>query len=170
MVPENRKLEGLYHVQSVRFNSTIEVLHQFINLLKVDANKEAQITQEFIDKMHTKTPSQEQVVSNLSGGNQQKVMIGRWLATAPRSSSWDEPTRGVDVGAKAEIYEIMNNLTKQGVSIIMISSELPEIINMSDRVYVMYEGRITGCIPQEDVSQEAIMKLATQEASGGQEQ
>ena len=170
MVPENRKLEGLYHVQSVRFNSTIEVLHQFINLLKVDANKEAQITQEFIDKMHTKTPSQEQVVSNLSGGNQQKVMIGRWLATAPKILILDEPTRGVDVGAKAEIYEIMNNLTKQGVSIIMISSELPEIINMSDRVYVMYEGRITGCIPQEDVSQEAIMKLATQEASGGQEQ
>ncbi len=169
MVPENRKLEGLYHVQSVRFNSTIEVLHEFIRHLMVNTKREAQIAQEFIDKMQTKTPSQEQVVSNLSGGNQQKVMIGRWLATAPKLLILDEPTRGVDVGAKAEIYEIMNELTKQGVSIIMISSELPEIINMSDRVYVMYEGRITGCISyDEGLSQEAIMKLATLEASGGQ--
>lgn len=167
MVPENRKLEGLYHVQSVRFNSTIEVLEQFINHLQVDTKREAEIAQEFIDKMRTKTPSQEQVISNLSGGNQQKVMIGRWLATSPRILILDEPTRGVDVGAKAEIYEIMNNLTKLGVSIIMISSELPEIINMSDRIYVMYEGRITGCIEQEDFSQEAIMKLATLESSGG---
>ena len=117
--------------------------------------------------MRTKTPSQEQRVANLSGGNQQKVMIGRWLATDPKILILDEPTRGVDVGAKAEIYEIMNELTKQGVSIIMISSELPEIINMADRVYVMYEGRVTGCIPYQDVSQEAIMKLATLEATEG---
>ncbi|MDO4548884.1 MAG: sugar ABC transporter ATP-binding protein [Clostridia bacterium] len=162
MVPENRKLQGLYHVQSVRFNSTIEVLERFISHLRVDAKREAEIAQEFIDKMNTRTPSQEQVVSNLSGGNQQKVMIGRWLATDPKILILDEPTRGVDVGAKAEIYEIMNNLTKLGVSIIMISSELPEIINMSDRVYVMFEGTITGCIQQKDLSQEAIMKLAAQ--------
>ena len=167
MVPENRKLEGLYHVQSVKFNSTIEVLEKFINKLIVNGRLEEEITQEFIDKMRTKTPSQEQRVANLSGGNQQKVMIGRWLATDPKILILDEPTRGVDVGAKAEIYEIMNELTKQGVSIIMISSELPEIINMADRVYVMYEGRVTGCIPYQEVSQEAIMKLATQEASGG---
>ena len=167
MVPENRKLQGLYHVQSVRFNSTIEVLEQFINRLQVDIKREAEIAQEFIDKMRTKTTSQEQVISNLSGGNQQKVMIGRWLATSPRILILDEPTRGVDVGAKAEIYEIMNNLTKLGVSIIMVSSELPEVINMADRVYVMFEGRITGCVEREDISQEAIMKLATQESSGG---
>ena len=167
MVPENRKLEGLYHVQSVRFNSTIEVLEKFINHLSVNGRREEEITQEFIDKMRTKTPSQEQRVANLSGGNQQKVMIGRWLATDPKILILDEPTRGVDVGAKAEIYEIMNDLTKQGVSIIMISSELPEIINMADRVYVMYEGRVTGCIPYQDVSQEAIMKLATLEATEG---
>ena len=167
MVPENRKLEGLYHVQSVKFNSTIEVLEKFINKLIVNGRLEEEITQEFIDKMRTKTPSQEQRVANLSGGNQQKVMIGRWLATDPKILILDEPTRGVDVGAKAEIYEIMNELTKQGVSIIMISSELPEIINMADRVYVMYEGRVTGCIPYQDVSQEAIMKLATLEATEG---
>ena len=167
MVPEDRKLEGLYHIQSVRFNSTIEVLDQFISHLHVNTAREAEITQEYIDKMHTKTPSQEQMVTNLSGGNQQKVMIGRWMATAPKVLILDEPTRGVDVGAKAEIYEIMNELTKQGVSIIMISSELPEIINMSDRVYVMYEGRITGCINREDISQESIMHLATLETTGG---
>ena len=167
LVPENRKVEGLYHVQSVSFNSTIEVLHEFINHLRVNSKRETEITQEYIDKMHTKTPSHEQSVTNLSGGNQQKVMIGRWLATKPKLLILDEPTRGVDVGAKAEIYEIMNELTKQGVSIIMISSELPEIINMADRVYVMYDGRITGCIDYEDVSQEAIMKLATLETQEG---
>ena len=167
MVPEDRKLEGLYHVQSVRFNSTIEVLHEFINHFYVNLGREIEITQEYIDKMHTKTPSQEQTVTNLSGGNQQKVMIGRWMATHPKVLILDEPTRGVDVGAKAEIYEIMNELTKQGVSIIMISSELPEIINMSDRVYVMYEGNITGCIDQKDISQESIMHLATLETTGG---
>ncbi len=171
MIPENRKVEGLYHLQSVRFNSTIEVLEQFINRLRVNSKKEAAIAQEFIDKMHTKTPSQEQAVSHLSGGNQQKVMIGRWLATDPHILILDEPTRGVDVGAKAEIYEIMNELTKHGVSIIMISSELPEIINMSDRVYVMCDGRLTGCISyDEDLSQEAIMKLATLENAGGKNQ
>ena len=163
-MPENRKVEGLYHIQSVSFNSTIEVLHLFIKNLMVNTKKEREITQEFVDKMHTKTPSLDQAVTNLSGGNQQKVMIGRWLATEPKILILDEPTRGVDVGAKAEIYEIMNELTKQGVSIIMISSELPEIINMADRVYVMYDGRITGCIDYEDVSQEAIMKLATLES------
>ena len=167
LVPENRKLEGLYHVQSVSFNSTIEVLHEFIKNLMVNTRREHEITQEFVDKMNTKTPSLEQAVANLSGGNQQKVMIGRWLATKPRLLILDEPTRGVDVGAKAEIYEIMNELTKQGVSIIMISSELPEIINMADRVYVMYDGQITGCIDYENVSQEAIMKLATLETAGG---
>ena len=168
MVPENRKLEGLYHQMSVRFNSTIEVLDQFIKNLMVNEKKEIAITQEYIDKMRTKTPSQEQAVTNLSGGNQQKVMIGRWLATNPKILILDEPTRGVDVGAKAEIYEIMNELTKQGVSIIMISSELPEIINMSDRVYTMYEGNLTGCITYEEgLTQEAIMKLATLETAGG---
>lgn len=160
LVPESRKEEGLYKVQSVRFNSTIEVLSQFIKSLRVDLKKEEEITQKYIDMMATKTPSQEQVIGNLSGGNQQKVMIGRWLATDPKILILDEPTRGVDVGAKAEIYTIMNDLVKQGMSIIMISSELPEIINMSDRVYVMNEGRVTGCLDHESVTQEAIMQLA----------
>ncbi len=160
LVPEDRKLEGLYHVQSVRFNSTIEVLEQFIHGISVDGKKEVDITQKYIDMMSTKTPTQEQAIGNLSGGNQQKVMIGRWLATDPDILILDEPTRGVDVGAKSEIYAIMNQVVKEGMSIIMISSELPEIINMSDRVYVMAEGRVAGCLDHTEVTQESIMQLA----------
>ena len=127
----------------------------------MDLDKEEEITQKYIDMMATKTPTQEQKIGNLSGGNQQKVMIGRWLATAPKILILDEPTRGVDVGAKAEIYSIMNELAKQGMSIIMISSELPEILNMSDRIYVMREGKVTGCFSHsEEVTQENIMQLA----------
>lgn len=161
LVPEDRKYEGLYPVQSVRFNSTIEVLKSFIKGIWVDKKKEEAITDFYIKMMDTKTPSKEQAIRNLSGGNQQKVMIGRWLATSPQILILDEPTRGVDVGAKSEIYSIMNNLAKEGVSIIMISSELPEIINMSDRVYVMCDGRVTGCFSHdESATQEQIMKLA----------
>lgn len=160
LVPEDRKLEGLYHVQSVKYNTTIEVLDQFIHGVSVDGKKETEITQKYIDMMDTKTPTQEQKIGNLSGGNQQKVIIGRWLATNPEVLILDEPTRGVDVGAKSEIYAIMNDLVKQGMSIIMISSELPEIINMSDRVYVMAEGKVAGCLSHEEVTQESIMHLA----------
>lgn len=160
LVPENRKAEGLYKVQSVRYNSTIEVLGEFIKGIFVDSAKEEEITQKYIDMLSTKTPTQDQLIGNLSGGNQQKVIIGRWLATNPKILILDEPTRGVDVGAKSEIYAIMNELVKKGMSIIMISSELPEIINMSDRVYVMNEGSITGCLDRMEVSQEAIMQLA----------
>ncbi|MDD2973118.1 MAG: sugar ABC transporter ATP-binding protein [Lachnospiraceae bacterium] len=160
LVPEDRKLEGLYKVQSVEFNATIEVLDQFIKGIRVDGAKEDEITQKYIDMMATKTPSLEQEIGNLSGGNQQKVMIGRWLATNPKVLILDEPTRGVDVGAKSEIYSIMNELVKQGMSIIMISSEMPEIINMSDRIYVMANGKIRGCLDHTEVTQETIMKLA----------
>ena len=160
LVPESRKEQGLYLLQDIKYNTTIEVLDDFIKNLKVDSKKEVEITQKYIDMMATKTPSQEQVIGNLSGGNQQKVMIGRWLATNPKILILDEPTRGIDVGAKSEIYKIMNDLVKSGVSIIMISSELPEIINMSDRVYVMGAGTIRGCINHEEISQESIMALA----------
>ena len=162
-VPEDRKLEGLYHVKSVTYNTSIEVLSDFIKGIFFNKKREAEIAQTYTDMMKTKTPSLEQHVNFLSGGNQQKVMIGRWLATNPSVLILDEPTRGVDVGAKAEIYAIMNYLVKQGISIIMISSELPEIINMSDRIYVMANGKVTGCINHQDVSQEKIMKLAAEE-------
>ena len=160
LVPESRKEQGLYLVQSVKYNTTIEVLKEFIGKFRINDKRETEITQEYIDLMSTKTPSQAQKIGNLSGGNQQKVMIGRWLATKPKVLILDEPTRGIDVGAKSEIYAIMNNLVKTGVSIIMISSELPEIINMSDRVYVMAGGVVRGCINHEEISQENIMHLA----------
>lgn len=160
LVPEDRKLEGLYHIQSVKFNTTIAILKDFIKGIIVNRQKESDITQDYITKMSTKTPSMEQPIGKLSGGNQQKVMIGRWLATNPRILILDEPTRGVDVGAKSEIYAIMNQLAKMGMSIILISSEMPEIINMSDRIYIMCDGKITGCLNHEEVTQEKIMKLA----------
>ncbi len=161
-VPESRKKEALFLVQNVKFNTTIKVLHEFINGIFVNNSREDQITSEYIRKMSIKTPSGLQLVGNLSGGNQQKVVIGRWLATKPRILILDEPTRGVDVGAKAEIYAIMNKLAMQGISIIMISSELPEVINMSDRVVVMAHGTIKGCLKKDEVNQERIMHLATQ--------
>lgn len=160
LVPEDRKAEGLYMAQSVSYNSTIEVLSKFIKGIFVNKKKEELITEEYIELMRTKTPSQKQLVSKLSGGNQQKVMIGRWLATDPSILILDEPTRGVDVGAKSEIYSIMNRLVKEGVSIIMISSELPEIINMSDRVYAMCQGKVAGCLYHEEATQEGVMQLA----------
>ncbi|MDR1574750.1 MAG: sugar ABC transporter ATP-binding protein [Treponema sp.] len=162
LVPESRKLEAIYPEMSVMFNITLKTIKEFIRGIFVDSEKERAITREQVDTMAIKTPSYSQTVGNLSGGNQQKVVIGRWLATKPRILILDEPTKGVDVGAKAEIYTIMNDLVKQGVSIIMISSELPEVINMADRVMVMSAGRITACLPREELSQEKIMKHATQ--------
>ena len=167
MLTEERRATGIFPYANILFNTVISNLGSYKKGPLLSDKKMTADTDWSISSMHIKTPSQKTLIKNLSGGNQQKVMIGRWLATDPKILILDEPTRGVDVGAKAEIYEIMNELTKQGVSIIMISSELPEIINMADRVYVMYEGRVTGCIPYQDVSQEAIMKLATLEATEG---
>lgn len=161
LVPESRKEEALFLAQSVKFNTSIKVLKDFIKGIFVNDNKEEEITETYIQKMSIKTPSSRQVIENLSGGNQQKVVIGRWLATNPRILILDEPTRGVDVGAKAEIYGIMNELALQGMAIIMISSELPEVINMSDRVIVMCNGSITGSLTHEEMDQEAIMYMAT---------
>ena len=118
--------------------------------------------QENIKTMNTKTPSSKTPISSLSGGNQQKVLIGRWLANNPDVLILDEPTRGIDVGAKYEIYTIIADLAKQGKSIIMISSEMAELIGMSDRIMVMCDGRVTGFIDGKDATQENIMELATQ--------
>ncbi|MGI6124603.1 MAG: sugar ABC transporter ATP-binding protein [Acetivibrionales bacterium] len=161
LVPENRKEQGMFSIKSVSYNITLLVLDKFIKMAKVHNNLEEQITDEYVQKLSIKTPSNEQPVGNLSGGNQQKTVIAKWLATMPKVLILDEPTRGVDVGAKAEIYSIMSMLAEQGVGIIMISSELPEIINMSDRVLVMNKGRITGILEREELSQERIMQYAT---------
>ncbi len=160
LIPENRKEEGLVLENSVRFNTTLAVLKEFIHGVVWNRKKEEQMVGEHVKTLNIRTPHFEQLVLNLSGGNQQKVVIAKWLATSPKVLIMDEPTRGVDVGAKAEIYTIMNSLAKAGISIIMISSDLPEIINMSDRVLVMREGKLAGIVEKDEISQEQIMRYA----------
>ena len=160
LIPENRKEEGLVLENSVRFNTTLAVLKEFIRGIFWNRKKEEDIVDSHIKSLNIRTPHQEQLILNLSGGNQQKVVIAKWLATQPKVLIMDEPTRGVDVGAKAEIYTIMNSLAKQGISIIMISSDLPEIINMSDRVLVMREGKLAGILNKDEIGQEQIMRYA----------
>ena len=127
----------------------------------VDKNREAKIALQYKDSMNIKTPSIEQTVSNLSGGNQQKVSIGKWLFVDPKILILDEPTRGIDVGAKFEIYKIINELVKKGLSIVLISSELPELLGMADRIYVMNDGKLVGQLSKGEATQEKIMKMAT---------
>lgn len=160
LVPENRRDEGLYPIKSAEFNMTLKVLNQFISGISLDSKKEDDIFEKFKKDLSIKVPLKSTPINSLSGGNQQKVIIASWLATNPKVLILDEPTRGIDVGAKSEIYQIMNELTERGVSIIMISSELPELINMSDRVAVMCDGKITAMLDGEDISQENIMKHA----------
>lgn len=162
-VPEDRKMEGLFLKQSVRFNTTINVIPRFLKNLQLSHKKEDKIVDEKIEDMHIKVTGPEQLVSSLSGGNQQKVLIGRWLCSASTILILDEPTRGVDVKTKAEIYALIDKLASEGMSIIMVSSDLPELINMSDRIMVMCGGYSTGILNREEISQESIMTLATTE-------
>ena len=161
MVTEDRKKTGLTLINSIVFNTTLSSLRYYAKgLLLSDAKKE-EVTQEYIKSMNIKALSPDVPVGSMSGGNQQKVVIAKALATKPKILILDEPTRGVDVGAKAEIYSIINELARQGMAIIMISSELPEIINMCDNVCVIKEGVKTGEIDHLELTQERIMKLAT---------
>lgn len=161
LLPENRKEEGLVLENNVGYNITLCILNKFINFIKVNNLKENSIIKKYIDKLSIKTSSSKQMVKFLSGGNQQKIVLAKWLATSPKVLILDEPTRGIDVGSKSEIYEIMDKLVLKGVSIILISSELPEVIGMSDRIAVMHNGCITGILNRDDFSQEKIMHLAT---------
>ncbi len=158
---EDRKRFGLAVNLSVKDNLALASWDRFERGLFVQAKKVRQVTDEYISRLNIKTPSLEQLLRNLSGGNQQKVVLAKWLIRNCDILIFDEPTRGIDVGAKSEIYTLMNELTREGKSIIMISSELPEILRMSDRILVMSEGRITGELGIEQASQEAIMGLAT---------
>ena len=159
-VPNERKLEGLMLTDTVRFNISISVVDILKKFLKVDKKAEEQITEHWIEKLGIRTPSGETKVVSLSGGNQQKVVIARWLETKPEILILNDPTRGIDVGAKAEIYRLMEELCRQGMGIIMISSELQETLSMADRILVMSEGRVTGEVPREEATQENLMKLA----------
>ena len=160
LIPENRKEQGLILIQKTSFNITLDVLDKFLKFPKWNQKEENRIVDESIKNLDIRCASSEQLVGFLSGGNQQKVVIAKWLATDPKVLILDEPTRGVDVGAKAEIYAIMNELANRGVAIMMISSELPEIINMSDRVAVMREGELKAIIENNNISQETILSYA----------
>jgi ribose transport system ATP-binding protein len=147
----------------VTTNIALAAFNRYLGIAGWVNNKKITVTaNHFVDELAIKTPSVEQKTKNLSGGNQQKVVIGKWLAADTDILIFDEPTRGIDVGAKSEIYRLLNDLAKQGKSIIMISSELPEILRMSHRIIVMCEGRITGEIPVKEATQENIMHYATQ--------
>lgn len=160
-VTEDRKGNGLILIQDVKQNITLANLRAIATRSVVNNNAEIKVANEYKESLNIKTPTVEQTVLNLSGGNQQKVSVAKWLFVQPAILILDEPTRGIDVGAKFEIYTIMNRLVKQGMSIIMISSELPEILGMSDRVYIVSSGRISGELPIEEATQEKIMHLAT---------
>jgi len=159
---EDRKRYGLALNMTVKENTVMAAVKKFLKVLGVlDEKKQRNITTEYVQRLKTKTPSIDQLVKNLSGGNQQKVVIGKWLVRDSDILIFDEPTRGIDVGAKSEIYKLLNELAEQGKSIIMVSSELPEILRMSHRVVVMCEGRITATLMAEESDQEKIMHYAT---------
>ncbi|MEH6956382.1 sugar ABC transporter ATP-binding protein [Neobacillus drentensis] len=160
-VTEDRKSQGLILDLSVRENLSITTLDKISNKSVVSSKTEISLVDEMIEKLHVKTSGREISVKSLSGGNQQKIVIGKWLGIHPKILILDEPTRGVDVGAKKEIYQLMNDLTKQGVSIIMVSSELPEILGMSDRVLVIHEGKLANVLNKSEATQENIMQSAT---------
>ena len=160
---EDRKKSGLFLVLSVMENMSIVNMPGYTGKSGfVSHVKMAQDCMEQIRKLNIKTPTMDQIINNLSGGNQQKVLIARWLLAQPKILILDEPTRGIDVGAKAEIYRLISELANRGVAIIMVSSELPEILGMSDRIMVMHGGRITGILSKEEADQETILSLASE--------
>ncbi|MDL5143177.1 sugar ABC transporter ATP-binding protein [Bacillus atrophaeus] len=163
-ITENRKDEGLLLDTSIRENIALPSLTSFSPKGVIDQKREASFVELLINRLTIKTASPETHARNLSGGNQQKVVIAKWIGIGPKVLILDEPTRGVDVGAKREIYTLINELTDRGVAIIMVSSELPEIIGMSDRIIVVHEGKISGEVASQEATQERIMTLAT----GGQ--
>jgi L-arabinose transport system ATP-binding protein len=158
--PEDRKREGLILMRSVLENTSIAILRQLSRFHFVRRGLERKVVQDFVEKLQVRTPSLDQEVGKLSGGNQQKVVLSRWLAAKPKLLILDEPTRGIDVGAKAEIYHLIDELANEGLAIMFISSELPEILGLSDRIYVMQSGRITGELSRENATEEAILELA----------
>jgi len=162
MLTEDRRLTGIFSVLSVADNISIASLRKFkIFKVMLDRNRINELVDENVKKLSIKTPSIKTLIQSLSGGNQQKVIVSRWLANEPEVFIMDEPTRGIDVGAKYEIYSIIGDLAKQGKSIIMISSEMEELIGVADRIMVMCDGRVTGFVEGEDMNEVKIMELAT---------
>ena len=160
LVPENRRSEGLIVEMSVRENVSLPSLRQLSRGGLIQRKRERSVAQRQVDSLKVKTPGIESLVLNLSGGNQQKVVLAKWLAMNPRVMILDEPTRGIDVGAKAEIYRLMRALAGQGAVILMISSDMEEVLNVSDRIAVMHEGEITGMLDRADCNEQNVMQLA----------
>jgi ribose transport system ATP-binding protein len=165
LVPEDRKLQAMFLRLAVRENISITALNRHNILAFPSRSQETTMVGRYIDNLRIRTPTMEQRAGALSGGNQQKIVIARWLATNPKLLILDEPTRGIDVGAKAEVHALMAQLAEQGVAILMISSELPEILGMSHRVLVMREGRIVAEFPRDQANEERIMAAATGQAA-----
>ncbi len=162
LVPEDRKKQGALMEVDIKGNISMAILERISKFYKVNCKEELQIANHYKDAIRIKTPNLEQKIRNLSGGNQQKVIIARWLASEPDLVIFDEPTRGIDVGAKSEIYALVNTLVESGKTVLMISSEMEEVMGMSDRIIVLREGRMTGTLNRKDFSQEKIMSLASQ--------
>lgn len=164
LVTEDRKFDGIVGVLSIKQNSTLASLKDVSKLSVIKGGREKEKSKSYFRKLNIKAPGIETMMQALSGGNQQKVVLSKWLMTNPRILILDEPTRGIDIGAKFEIYKIMVDLVKEGISIIMISSELPELISMSDRVLVLSNGKIKGEFEAGECTQDQIMHLATSAA------
>ena len=162
-MPEDRKKQGVILEMAVRDNVSLASLRRDARHGFLNRTRAADISAEMIQSMNIKTPNDRQIVQFLSGGNQQKVVLGKWLALRPKLLLLDEPTRGIDVGAKQEIYRLMEELARQGIAILFVSSEMEEILGMSDRALVMHEGRIAGELARDELSEEAVMHLATGE-------
>jgi len=160
LVPEDRRLAGLIVDLPIRENITLPALSRYASAGLISKERESKRSVEMCEKLNVKAPNTETKAANLSGGNQQKVVLAKWLSLDPRLLIFDEPTRGIDVGAKAEIYALMRDLAASGVAIMMISSDMEEILGESDRIAVMHEGRITGIVDRADATEETIMKLA----------
>lgn len=160
-VTEDRKQEGLILEDTLISNISLPTVHKHTKGFLINDDSLKKMSQDYIEKLKVKTTGGMQKAKNLSGGNQQKVVLGKWLSTNPKLLILDEPTKGIDVGAKAELYKLINELTAQGMAILLISSELPEVMGMSDRLLVMYEGKTTGQLSKEEFSEEVIMEHAT---------
>jgi putative multiple sugar transport system ATP-binding protein len=167
-VTEDRKGNGLVLSNSIKTNTMLANLKAISKATFIDKDKEYMVADEYKQKLRTKTPSVEQLVGNLSGGNQQKVLLAKWMFADPDVLILDEPTRGIDVGAKYEIYCIINDLAMAGKSVIMISSELPEVIGMSDRIYIMNQAKIVGEMKASEATQENIMACIVKSGSEAQ--
>jgi ribose transport system ATP-binding protein len=161
LAPEDRKQHGLVLPMSVRENSSLPSLQRDASRGWLNENAERAVTQNAVKSMKIKTPNFEQMARFLSGGNQQKIVLGKWLAMSPKLLLLDEPTRGIDVGAKREIYKLMEKLAGEGMAILFVSSEMEEVLGMADRAYVMHEGQISGELSRDQLSEKAIMNLAT---------